>query len=173
MRKRRGEQTRSDSTDVVSLDFPAKPTQPPCSKSRDGPIEAIESQPLLAGDAYCSPCISSKSPCISQFSRERRVRIGLHPQPTQLVDPVRVSQIEIFCRYHSEPAFRCRQPLRSESAFPPKADICSALTHVCFGPIADNTGHRPCDERSAFTTERHGCSAGRRSTGGPRERGDV
>jgi hypothetical protein len=26
---------------------------------------------------------------------------------------------------------------RSISALPPKADICSALTHVCFGPIAD------------------------------------
>jgi hypothetical protein len=23
------------------------------------------------------------------------------------------------------------------SALPPKADICSALAHVCFGPIAD------------------------------------
>jgi hypothetical protein len=27
--------------------------------------------------------------------------------------------------------------LRIMSALPPKADMCSALAHVCFGPIAD------------------------------------
>jgi hypothetical protein len=30
--------------------------------------------------------------------------------------------------------FRC---VRGMSALPPKADMCSALAHVCFGPIAD------------------------------------
>jgi hypothetical protein len=28
-------------------------------------------------------------------------------------------------------------PQKVMSALPPKADICSALAHVCFGPIAD------------------------------------
>jgi hypothetical protein len=28
-------------------------------------------------------------------------------------------------------------PQKVMSALPPKADICSALVHVCFGPIAD------------------------------------
>jgi hypothetical protein len=28
-------------------------------------------------------------------------------------------------------------PQKAMSALPPKADICSALAHVCYGPIAD------------------------------------
>jgi hypothetical protein len=28
-------------------------------------------------------------------------------------------------------------PQKTMSALPPKADMCSALAHVCFGPIAD------------------------------------
>src|SRR5262245_65954552 len=31
----------------------------------------------------------------------------------------------------------CEIPQQAMSALPPKADMCSAVVHVCFGPIAD------------------------------------
>src|SRR5512135_3075164 len=32
-------------------------------------------------------------------------------------------------------------PQKVMSALPPKADMCGALAHVCFGPIADTAAH--------------------------------
>jgi|SRR5262245_37975824 len=39
------------------------------------------------------------------------------------------------------------------SASPPKADICSALAHVCFGPEADISHHTPISSRRHIQVE--------------------
>jgi hypothetical protein len=39
-----------------------------------------------------------------------------------------------YVRFGSKAAYAAQRPM---SALPPKADICSALAHVRYGPIAD------------------------------------
>jgi hypothetical protein len=39
------------------------------------------------------------------------------------------------------------------SALPPKADMCSALNHVCFGPIATKTTKSERDANAALTAD--------------------
>jgi hypothetical protein len=48
---------------------------------------------VLAESCLPPPCILSKSPCISQNCRERRVRYGLRPQPASLVSQVNYEKL--------------------------------------------------------------------------------
>jgi hypothetical protein len=43
-------------------------------------------------------------------------------------------------------------PQKAMSALPPKADMCSATAHVCYGPIAD-IGHRHSIISSALASK--------------------
>ena len=48
------------------------------------------------------------------------------------------------------------------SALPPKADMCSALAHVCFGPIADISTKIDSSFRQPRRSERLAQSGGKR-----------
>jgi hypothetical protein len=44
-------------------------------------------------------------------------------------------------------------PQNVMSALPPKADMCGALTHVCFGPKADIVIRVQINEKASFTSD--------------------
>jgi hypothetical protein len=66
-------------SDVSSLS--ARSWVLPARLVRERDVQRVEMRRLSAGASCCFPCFLAKSPCISQFSRERRVGIRLPAQP--------------------------------------------------------------------------------------------
>ncbi len=52
----------------VKYTFPAKHGLPPCSSTRESPIQAHDIRQFLAGLRLPPPCILSKPPCFSKFA---------------------------------------------------------------------------------------------------------
>jgi hypothetical protein len=86
----------------------------------------------------------------------RRFESSRPSQPSWLI-PFEFLRLGFFCRCHSEPAFRCPHLFGvSDSALPPKADMCSTLTNVRFWPQADISTLRGIDASQNWLDELNG-----------------